>query len=417
MTIKQAKFFSVSLLTIAIAVWGVFGVASYSVLAQSNIREEIDNLNDQISEKRISVKKLEHSIEQVKRKIEEKKLESVSLQNQLAILENHTTQVELEISATEERIEEIELEIEALGGEIVLTEDQITRYKRMIGEFVRTLHYEQDQNFLEVLAAYDSVSDFYNRLQYLQTIEKDLGSNAKALKLAKGELEQKKSLTVDRKESYDKLKSQLSDKKLDLVEQSSAKNDLLDQTELSKRVQGTLLANLKKQYQSIESEILAAEREVRKRLDLEERLSGVDGGSLLSWPTDGRYITARFRDPSYPYRHVFEHNAIDIRAAHGTPLRSAKAGYVARAKRCSSPSCYSMVSIVHSGGLSTVYGHMSKILVAEDQFVTRGDIIGYSGGTPGTNGAGPFVTGPHLHFEVRKEGIPVNPLDHLVKDW
>ena len=137
----------------------------------------------------------------------------------------------------------------------------------------------------------------------------------------------------------------------------------------------------------------------------------------LSWPVPSRYITARFRDPTYPYRNVFEHNAIDIRAAHGTALRAASDGYVARARRCSTWRCYSYTMLIHANGISTVYGHMSKIVVAQDQFVKRGQIIGYSGGTPRTPGAGPFVTGAHLHFAVRKNGIPVNPISYLVKDW
>ena len=191
------------------------------------------------------------------------------------------------------------------------------------------------------------------------------------------------------------------------------------ETRSSELTYKTLLTNLRTQYQQIEGEISSIEREVRKKLS---ELQGKndqpeDTGTALSWPTQSRYITAYFHDTSYPYRNIFEHNAIDIRASHGTPVKAASSGYIARAKRCTLASCYAYVMIVHSGGISTVYGHLSQITVGEEQFVTRGDIIGYSGATPGTPGAGPFTTGAHLHFEVRKDGIPVNPLNYLVKDY
>ncbi len=134
---------------------------------------------------------------------------------------------------------------------------------------------------------------------------------------------------------------------------------------------------------------------------------------MFSWPVPSHKINAYFHDKDYPFIKVFQHSGLDMKASYGTSVRAAASGYVAVAKRCSSASCYSYVLLVHNGTLSTVYGHLSQILVSPDQFVNRGDVIGVSGGTPGTVGAGPFVTGAHLHFEVRVNGIPVDPMPYL----
>lgn len=403
----------------------IFGIA---VLYQPNFvisenvsdnSEEIEVLNQAIAEKQAKIKQLESSIATYKQKISQKRLEALSLSNQIAILDNRLAQVELDVEIIENKLDTINLEIKTIDYSIEDKEKTIEKQKKILSELVRAVHQSDSKSYLEIFAAYSSFSDFYNRLQYLQTVEQDMGKSAKALRIIKEELETKKTQKEEHKLSYEKLNEELKNKKKDLEEQTAHKSGLLAQTHSSELQYQTLATSLKSQYQQIENEISGIEQEVRRKLEAENKLNGdaADVTGLLSWPTQSRYITARFHDPDYPYRYIFEHSGIDIRAAHGTPLKAVASGYIARAKRCSLSSCYSYVMIVHSGGLSTVYGHMSSITVSGDQFVTRGDIIGYSGGTPGTVGAGPFVTGPHLHFEVRKNGIPVNPLGYLVKDY
>jgi murein DD-endopeptidase MepM/ murein hydrolase activator NlpD len=77
---------------------------------------------------------------------------------------------------------------------------------------------------------------------------------------------------------------------------------------------------------------------------------------------------------------------------------------------------FSSLVIRHEGGFATLYGHVSGFLVQEGQHVRAGDPVALSGGQPGTKGAGKMTTGSHLHFEVTKSGIHVDPLTYL-PEW
>ncbi|OGH65258.1 MAG: hypothetical protein A3J66_03830 [Candidatus Magasanikbacteria bacterium RIFCSPHIGHO2_02_FULL_47_14] len=380
---------------------------------------DVGSLNEQKLQKQKEIERLEKSIEEYKKKINQKRLEAVSLSNQLSILDNTRAQIELDVQATQDKLDIIELERETLETGIAQKEEVLTRERAMIGELLRTVYYLSDKNYLEIAASEESFSEAYNNIQYTRKVQKDLGENVRAIRAIKEDLEKKKDQVKEQETLYTEVAKELEEKQLQLQSQADAKQQLLAQTQSSELTYKTLLSQLKSQYQQIENEISGIERQIRTKLEEQDKLSQIDDsqGTVLSWPTQSRYITARFHDPSYPFRNVFEHSGIDIRAAHGTPLHAAASGYIARAKYCGVASCYSYVLIVHSEGVSSLYGHLSGINVKEDQFVTRGDIIGYSGGTPGTAGAGPFVTGPHLHFEVRKNGIPVNPLGFLIKDY
>ena len=394
--------------------------ATNTELASS--KNEIDELNNQIATKKNKIAELEKTIKAYKDKIVATNLEAKSLSNQLSILDNYTTQVDLDIQATQERVDSTGLEIQGLDLSIKDKEATINTQKKLLSGLIRTIYYENNKKYIEVMAAYANFSDFYNRVHYVQNLEGDLGKSAKTIRLAKEELQTKKQQREDQQKSYQALKVTLDNKKKDLQEQTQYKADLLLQTKSSESKYNTLVQNLKNEYNKIENEITSFESQVRKKLEAQNKITEngnpLQNGLLpLSWPTDSRYVTAYFHDQNYPFRNIFEHPAIDIRAAHGTAVHAVASGYVARVTHCTTASCYAYVMLIHSDSYSSVYGHLSQIIVSADQFVTRGDIIGYSGATPGTVGAGPFTTGPHLHLEVRKDGIPVNALNYLIKDY
>ena len=128
------------------------------------------------------------------------------------------------------------------------------------------------------------------------------------------------------------------------------------------------------------------------------------------WPVPPKAITAYFHDPSYPKRWGI-HNAVDIRAKQFTEIRAPANAYVFQTK--DNGMGYSYIILAHKNKLITVYGHVTKIIAKPGTVVKQGDLIGLSGGMPGTKGAGWQTTGPHLHFEVWHNGEQVDPLDWL----
>jgi len=104
------------------------------------------------------------------------------------------------------------------------------------------------------------------------------------------------------------------------------------------------------------------------------------------------------------------HEGIDLLGDIGAPVLAARTGFVAAARRTRGMGNF--IVLKHAGELTTIYGHLLSIYVQEKQFVWRGQIIGCIGKTGNANYRGIL---PHLHFEVRKGGIPVDPLVYLNK--
>jgi len=124
-------------------------------------------------------------------------------------------------------------------------------------------------------------------------------------------------------------------------------------------------------------------------------------GSGLIWPVNGPVVSG------FGYRWGRRHEGIDIAVPAGTPIRAAAAGAVVLLQSESSSGGYgNLTCLDHGGGLQTCYAHQSAFAVGSGQSVSQGDVIGYVGCTG-------HCFGDHLHFEVRVNGIPTDPLGYL----
>jgi murein DD-endopeptidase MepM/ murein hydrolase activator NlpD len=404
-----------------ILIFGVFLAGSALVFAQDNTNSaedqlanddpEIEAINIKIEENKTKIDNLKKATEEYSQKIEEYKGMSSNLKNQIGLIDNQIIKVELDAKTMQLQIDKTKLELESLDYQINQKQTEIEKNKQNLIEYIRQIAKNDQKSYLEILIINDSFSEFFNQLTYLEQIQSDIQTSINRLQMLKETVAVQKSAKEKQMTELENLKKDLQSRQDKLSYEQSAKENLLLETKTSEIQFQKLLQESKQKQAQIDSEILTLQNQLKDKV-LKLKKEGTSASStLLNWPVPSRIVTAYFHDPDYPYRYVFEHPAIDIRAKQGTPIQAPADGYVARTVNAGYG--YSYIIIIHDNGLSTVYGHVSAIYVKEDIYVKAGDIIGLSGGMPGTKGAGRMTIGPHLHFEVRLNGIPVNPLEYL----
>jgi len=369
-------------------------------------------INQDINEKRSEIQELTRQIDVYKKNISAKQRELTSLSNQVSTLNESIGKINLEVDKVGLEMETLDLKIENTELKIQAKEREIEDQKEIVAEIIRTLHRkQQDSNMVEILLLNDNFSDFLAEIDHLENMQDSLVKEVEDLNEIKLALNNDKDNLKTEISELDILESVLEGKKGTLDSQKSAKYNLMSITEGQEANFQALLQQTKEEQEQINNDIVYLEKIAREKLNRELQQVGLESNGLM-WPVSARTITAYFHDPDYPYRWIFEHPAIDIAVPQGTPLRAAESGYVAKIKD-GGQTGYSYIMVVHANNLSTVYGHVNQFSVSTDQFVSKGQIIAYSGGMPGTRGAGPLSSGPHLHFETRVNGVPVNPLNYL----
>ncbi len=376
--------------------------------------DTVGEMNQKIEKNKDDIDNLNKKLGIYQQKISEARKQTRSLKSELAILDDEIEKNNIDIQITEKQIQKTNLEIQKITLAIDEQEKEIKKKKKYLEEFIRLIYKNDQVSYLEIFLMNDSFSQFFDHYEYLENIQDKIRTTLNEIKSLKADLELQKSTLEDKKKREVELKQELDVKRGELGSKSLEKETILRETKRSELKFQSYVEDLKKEQTAINNEIVSLEKKVREELEKrkkEEKFKSL-GSARLQWPIPGRQITAYFHDPEYPYRHIFEHPAIDIRSPQSTPILAAEAGYVGQVKNGGRKG-YSYIMLIHGDGLSTVYGHVSAIQVTLNKYVNKGDLIGLTGGMPGTAGAGPLTTGPHLHFEVRKNGIPVNPLDYL----
>lgn len=389
----------------ALVLLAVLAIGANVVFAET--KQDVDELQSEIEQRRSSIDDINRKLEEYRDKIKQYSSKSASLLNDIALIENQAAMAELDIAATQNEVEAQSLEVALLEEKIREQTEALERQREMLAGMLFSLNQHEERGLVAALFGADNFHDAFDTVAQLEEVNAGLGRTVDATKQSRANLEADKADHEVKLASLIDLERELQARVEKLNIQQEAKEVLVSETSSSEAEYRTLMSELRQEQQYISSQIASLQNQMQDKLSETDE---VGDATLMTWPLRG-IITTTFHDPTYPFRHLFEHSGLDIAVPIGTSVESAAPGYVAWARTGRQYGNY--VMIIHANGMATLYAHLMRIDVVPDQYVARGDQIGLSGGKPGMAGAG-LSTGPHLHFEVREDGIPVNPMSHLV---
>lgn len=403
---------------------------------QSKIKQsgsELDLLRGNIDELQGKVAQSEEAITDIKEQL--KNLDVLSELNALRL-----TQTKLVIAASRN-------EIYTLESDIQDRKDSVNSQLTQLTSALSTLYFQNnilfrgndDSQLLALLSNDGSLGEMEQKQEYLHFLESAADDLAKEIIRNQLLLDEQKEKLEQKRTKLDELEQLLEAETRMLNSAKQAKQRLLAETEGRQELYENLLdlsrkdeANVSLEIQRLQENYLFFQAKLDEMksssptatLDLsdativeaQEALESLRGETALAWPiSPGLGISAFYHDAGYQKAMGVQHNAVDIRALQGSKLRAAADGVVT--KTIDNGLGYSYIILAHAGKLLTLYGHVAEITVQEGQLVRQGQVIGLSGGMPGTKGAGWLTTGPHLHFEVFKNFMHVDPLYYLPLEY
>ena len=354
-----------------------------------------------------------------------------SLQAKIAAAQSQESRLQSDIGSIETKIRTLEgqvggvsTQLDSLERDLRLQQERLNRIRalyRFQSEQLDSYQHEydismgrlnarliemyesEDPTTLDVLLSSESIGDFLDRVDYVHEIDAQDVSITTQVHGARDRwrnVRAKTKVTKARVESVTRTIAVRTAQVRDEKERLLISEKGLSQLKGRKKTQLASVQESKAEYLHEVSGLQAASSQVTATLQTSGSTSydSSPSSSGLIWPVNGPVVSP------FGWRWGRMHEGIDIGVGYGTPIHAAASGTVVYSGWMSGYGNF--VIIDHGGGMATAYGHQSSIAAGNGQSVSQGQVIGYVGCTG-------HCFGPHLHFEVRINGSPVDPLGYL----
>ena len=377
------------------------GTPAYIMAEDEDLTNQLDSIQQQVNQQNAAKADAETvigSVSEQLRQIEEQLRQATA---ELGTIKEQRVAVENDITLNERQLAEAQKRLE--GRESVF-------YKR-----VRDIYINGRLSYLDVVIGSKDFSDFANRLEVLKRIIDSDITLINEIKKERADIEaHKQKLEADRAKLVELEKAALA-KQAEIEQKKAERNVVLQKAQNDRATAMQAIEELNAssaQVSAMLKERQAARAAAAAAAAAAAQSSGgqgasdnwVQGTGQLGWPVSGE-ITSPYGYRVHPiWGTTIYHSGIDIGVDEGTPVHAADGGVVVWSGWMGGYG-YAVV-IDHGNGLSTLYGHNSELAVDEAQSVAKGQVISYAGSTGNS-------TGPHVHFEVRVNGDPVDPMGYL----
>ncbi len=382
----------VSSLLLALAIVLCYGMVT-TVPVQARDRPQL--VAQSIEELQQQKKTVDQKQRELQQQTEQLERQTNQAEQNLSTLQNTIVATEDQIADTEFRLEKAERELKAFEEDLLKAEAAYEEVRRAAVGRLQFLQRQQGGEGWAVLLQSENFNEFLERRYQLRRVYAADRDVLGELKARADEIKNQRAVVESQKTRVSLLRQELLAKKQQYEAEATQQQQLIGRLQTDKAALEAAQAQLVR-----DSEEIAAL--IRERVAAAS--GAVRGTGIFVFPVNGR-ITSGFGYRRHPILGTSRlHAGVDFGAPQGTTIYAADSGSVIYAGWYGG---YGRAVIVdHGGGITTLYAHSSRLFVSVGQAVTQGQAIAAIGATG-------LSTGPHLHFEVRQNGNPVNPMAYL----